>query len=189
MAFRTSGTLTITPALQTITFTTRAVHPTYGGSYAVAATSNGGSGNPVTFSIDPAGGVGVCTISGATVSFTSAGECIVDAAQAGAMDYQAAAIRQQTLVVAKAKLTVTADPQSRAAGTPNPSLTATIAGFVNGQTLASSGLSGAPRCTTTAVLTSAPGDYPISCTHASLAALPNTYAFTFVAGQLTVTDG
>ena len=183
---RTAGTLTITPLTQTITFTSRAVTPTFGGSYVVAA-KGGGSGKPVTFSIDPASGAGVCSVSGSTVSFTGAGECLVDADQAATQDYLAAPTRQQEINVAKAKLTVTANPQSRPAGQANPPLTATITGFVEGQTLATSGVTGTAKCTTTAKPSSPPGSYPITCSLGTLAAAPSTYAFSFAAGTLTVT--
>ena len=62
-------------------------------------------------------------------------------------------------------LTVTADNQSRAYGDLNPALTYTITGFVSGDFLDQSELSGSPNITTTAVdYTSRAGNYPISIT-------------------------
>ncbi len=62
-------------------------------------------------------------------------------------------------------LTVTANNQSRTYGDLNPALTYTITGFVNGDFLDQSELSGSPDVTTTAVdYTSPAGIYPISIT-------------------------
>ena len=86
------------------------------------------------------------------------------------------------LVVTKAQLTVTADNQSRLYGDPNPALTYTITGFVNGDTI--SVVSGAADCSTTATVTSPVGTYPISCALGTLSA--QNYVFVFVDGTLTV---
>ncbi len=88
--------------------------------------------------------------------------------------------------VTKAPLTVTADNQSRPFGSANPPLTATITGFVLGQNLATSGVTGTAACTTTAMVFSPGGNYPITCTVGSLAAA--NYSFgPFVPGTLTIT--
>jgi trimeric autotransporter adhesin len=87
-----------------------------------------------------------------------------------------------TLTVNPAKLTVTASNASRLFGAANPALTATITGFVNGDT--SSVVSGSPSCGTTATSSSPGGSYPITCTQGSLAAANYTFAFT--PGALTV---
>jgi hypothetical protein len=89
------------------------------------------------------------------------------------------------VTVTPAALTVTANSQTRAFGAANPTLTATISGYVNGQTLATSGVTGQPVCATTATASSPGGSYPITCSTGSLAA--SNYKFTFVAGTLTVT--
>ena len=82
---------------QHITFTSTApASATVGGvSYTVAATG-GASGNPVTFS---SGAPTVCSISGATVSFTGAGTCTIDANQAGNADYLSAPQVTQSFTV------------------------------------------------------------------------------------------
>jgi hypothetical protein len=82
-----------------------------------------------------------------------------------------------------AQLTVTADDQSRLFAAGNPPLTATVTGFVGGDTAAV--VSGAAACTTTATAWSPAGTYPIVCTIGSLAASGYSFA-TFVAGTLTV---
>ena len=57
-----------------------------------------------------------------------------------------------------------ADNKSRLFGPANPPLTATLSGFVLGQTLATSGVTGTASCTTTAMPFSPAGNYPITCT-------------------------
>jgi hypothetical protein len=91
-----------------------------------------------------------------------------------------------TIEVTPAPLTVTADDQSRLFGAANPPLTATLSGFVLGQTLATSDVTGSASCTTAAAF-SPPGSYPITCTAGSLSS--TNYSFgPFVAGTLTVTS-
>jgi hypothetical protein len=91
-----------------------------------------------------------------------------------------------TLTVTPAPLTVSADNQSRFFGQPNPALTFTVHGLVNGDTQAAV-LTGAPTVTTTAVPASAPGPYPIKITAGSLATNGNYTLTTFTNGTLTVT--
>jgi subtilisin-like proprotein convertase family protein len=86
-----------------------------------------------------------------------------------------------TLAVNPAPLIIRADDKTKVAGQPNPPLTATYQGFVNGDTAAS--LVTPVSLTTTATASSAAGTYPIV---ASGAASPN-YTITFVNGTLTVT--
>ena len=90
-------------------------------------------------------------------------------------------------VVTRAPLTVTADDASRLFGSPNPTLTAKITGFVNGETLATSDVTGTASCTS-APAWAAVGPYPITCTVGTLVSAHN-YAFTtFVPGTLHVTS-
>jgi uncharacterized protein (TIGR03437 family) len=85
--------------------------------------------------------------------------------------------------VSKPVLTVTANNASKVAGAALPTFTATITGFVNGDTLAV--VSGAPSLTTTATAGSPAGTYPIIAALGTLSAA--NYTFTFVNGALTVT--
>ena len=62
-----------------------------------------------------------------------------------------------------AKLTVTANDQSRLFGQANPPLTYAISGFVGGETSRRS-CRGRLSCSTTATPSSPAGDYPITCT-------------------------
>ena len=75
-----------------------------GSTYEVAATG-GGSGNPVTFTIDPSAS-SVCSIAGSTVSFIAVGTCTVNANQAGGSSYEPAGQVQQSFAVAKGDQTI-----------------------------------------------------------------------------------
>jgi hypothetical protein len=92
-----------------------------------------------------------------------------------------------TLTVAPAVLTVIADNQSRLYGAPDPVFTAVITGFVDGETLANSGVTGTPGFTTSATASStvAGGPYTITASLGTLAAV--NYTFTFANGTLTIT--
>jgi hypothetical protein len=87
------------------------------------------------------------------------------------------------LTVDKAALTVTPNNQSIISGSVLPSLSATITGFVNGDTQPV--VTGQPALTTTATSSSPAGSYPIVATLGTLAAA--NYSFTFGTGTLTVT--
>jgi filamentous hemagglutinin family protein len=89
------------------------------------------------------------------------------------------------LIVNKAMLTVTANNQSRVYGDANPTFTQTISGFVNGQTLATSGVTGTAYGTTGATSSSAVNSYTINASATGLTS--NNYQFTTVNGTLTVT--
>ena len=89
-----------------------------------------------------------------------------------------------TLTVDKATLTVTPNNQSILSGSVLPSFTATIAGFVNGDT--QTVVTGLPALTTTASSSSPAGSYPITATLGTLAAA--NYSFTFGTGTLTITQ-
>ncbi|QEL16832.1 Ig-like domain repeat protein [Limnoglobus roseus] len=91
------------------------------------------------------------------------------------------------LAVTPAVLTVTADNKTRAFGESNPTLTVTFAGFKNGETLGTSGVTGTAALSTTATPTSAVAGnpYPITATGGTLAA--GNYTFVTLNGQFTVT--
>ena len=86
-----------------------------------------------------------------------------------------------TLKVTKAPLTITADDKSRPVGQPNPPLTASYNGFVNGD---SETILDTPVALSTPAKTTSPaGAYAIKASGAKGA----NYAITFVNGILTVT--
>jgi hypothetical protein len=91
------------------------------------------------------------------------------------------------LAVTKATLAVTGNDKSREYGAANPLLDATISGFKNSETLATSGVAGSAGCSTTATPASSVGGspYAITCALGTLAA--GNYAFHFNNGQLAVT--
>ena len=86
------------------------------------------------------------------------------------------------LAVNPAPLTITADNKARAFGQPNPPLTASYNGFVNGESPAV--LSAQPILNTSATLASPAGNYPITVSGAAAA----NYAVTPVNGTLSVTS-
>jgi len=114
------------PALtsQSITFTSEPSRPAVGATYPVTATG-GGSGNPVTFSID-AQSTSACSIASSTVTFSRPGDCVIDANQAGNDRYSSALQAQQIITVAGsgAKMTqaivFTSKPSSTAVGATYP---------------------------------------------------------------------
>jgi hypothetical protein len=140
-------TLTVSTAAQNITFTSSPPSAAVvGQDYTVTATG-GGSGNPVTFTIDSSSS-GVCTISGSTVTFTHPGACVVDAGQDGNTQYAPGAA-SQTVPVSKAATTttVTIHPSTVSAavtvvapgaGTP----TGTVTFSLNGQPVGTATVSG-----------------------------------------------
>ena len=95
--------------------------------FAVAATAS--SSLTPSYSIVS----GPATLSGSTVTLTGAGTVVVRTSQAGDGNFTAATPVDQSFTVAKATLTVTADAKSRIYGDANPTLTATISGYVNSE--------------------------------------------------------
>lgn len=77
-------------------------------------------------------------------------------------------------------LTISADNQSRNFDSPNPALTITYSGFVNGET--SANLTALPVATTSATVTSIAGTYPITVSNAT----SSNYDFSYVNGTLTI---
>ncbi len=91
-----------------------------------------------------------------------------------------------TLTITPATLTITANADSRVYGAADPTFTDTISGFIGGQTLATSGVTGAPAFTTTSSTTSGVGNsYEIIPNVGSLKS--TDYRFSFMPGTLTIT--
>ncbi|MBE9603222.1 MBG domain-containing protein, partial [Pedobacter sp. MC2016-24] len=88
-----------------------------------------------------------------------------------------------TLSVTAKGLVLTADNKEKFAGTANPTLTVSYAGFVNNEDF--NVLTTKPTIVTTAVLNSLPGDYPITAS----AAVGSNYSISYVAGNLKVKPG
>jgi sugar lactone lactonase YvrE len=175
-SFQISGTGTLVS--QTIHFTPVAANPIYGAApFAVAATAT--SGLPVAIAVQS----GPATIAGNLVTITGAGVVTLTATQAGNAVYPPATAVTISFTVNPAALNVTANSVTSAYGQPLPALTDVITGFVYNDTVASA-VTGAAALTTTATLTSAPGNYPIAVAKGTLAAA--NYTFTFVPGTLTI---
>ncbi len=85
------------------------------------------------------------------------------------------------LTVTPAPLTITANSQSKVAGSANPALTFAATGYVNGNTASS--LTTQPKLSTTATTTSAAGSYPITAS----GAVDANYTIKYVSGTLSVT--
>ncbi len=153
---------------------------TYGAAAFAILGVSATSGLPVSFA---SGTPSVCTVAGTIVTINAAGICSITASQAGNGTFPAAPNVVQGFTVNKAVLTVTANDLSKAAGAPLPALTASITGFVHGDT--SAVVSGSPILTTTASAFSPPGAYAIFVSNGTLAAV--NYTFLFVNGTLTVT--
>jgi gliding motility-associated-like protein len=85
-----------------------------------------------------------------------------------------------TLTVNKAPLIITADNKARAFGFPNPALTVTYTGFVNNEDTTK--LITPAVATTTATISSLPGQYVII----SIGASATNYAITYVQGIFTI---
>jgi hypothetical protein len=147
-----TGDLTVGPVAQAVSFTTTPPTVTVGDSYAAAATG-GQSGQPVLFSADPSATSSACTVAAdGTVTFQHTGTCVIDADQAGDVDYAAAPTAQQTVPVGAAAttltvtvgpnaITATVTPANPAAGTPTGTVQFSVNGGVVGTTpLDSSGV-------------------------------------------------
>jgi hypothetical protein len=101
-----------------------------------------------------------------------------------APNYVFVAGRKGTLTIAKAVLTVAARSFSHTYGDSLLGFPADLSGFAGGETLATSGVTGSPACTSPVRQFDPAGAYPITCTQGTLAA--RNYFFVFSPGTLTV---
>jgi len=102
-----TGDLTVTPAAQTVRFTSTDPNPVLGGAAYTPSAAGGGSGNPVVFSVDATTTNAACAMADGTVTFQHAGTCVLDADQAGNANYTAAPTAQQQITVGSAAQAVT----------------------------------------------------------------------------------
>jgi hypothetical protein len=117
-----SATTTQTQQGQTITFTSTPPAPgVIGRTYGVTATAT--SGLAVTFSLDATSSG--CSIAGATVTFTAAGTCKVNADQAGNAAYLAAPRVQQSITVTAVTGMVWSNVKVNGTAVPAGSITCT----------------------------------------------------------------
>jgi len=102
---------------QTITFDPPATASA--GTTLTLSASGGDSGNSVIFSV-PSASSAVCSVSGDTLTFSGAGNCVVNANQAGDSTHAAAPQVQKTIAVSKQSQTITFDAQNPASHTFAP---------------------------------------------------------------------
>ena len=138
---------TITQANQTISFTAPAAS-TYGDAdSALGATAT--SGLTVGYASTT---TSVCTIVGGKLHVVAAGTCTITASQPGDSNYFAAANVVRTFSIAKKALFVQAEASPLSVQYSDPlAMSGTITGFAYAETLASSGVTGSPACTSPAV--------------------------------------
>jgi hypothetical protein len=154
---------------------------TYGGG-PIALSATASSNLAVSYAV--ASGPG--KISGSNLIVTGVGTIVVTASQAGNDQYAAATPVSESLTVDPAALAVAANNATKVFGAANPTFSATITGFVNGDSPTTPGAySGAPAFSTTATANSPQGEYPITVSLGTLASTNYTFA-TFVPGTLTV---
>jgi suppressor of ftsI/bilirubin oxidase len=163
---------------QTIAFTAPTNQVTYGAA-AVTLGATASSGLPVTYSV-----TGPATQSAGKLTFTGAGTVTVTASQAGNTTYSAATPVTQSIVVAPAPLSVTANNNTIVVGQPLPAFSATLSGFVNGDTAATA-VTGTPALSSSPAALTTPGIYPVIADQGTLAAANYTFA-SFTNGTLTV---
>ena len=140
-----------------------------GGSGTGAVTWS--SGNESVAKVDPASG---------KITITGAGRADITAKKAADNRYLAASAAL-TIIVEKAKLTVTAENKTREYGKANPALTYQITGFVNGESEAV--LTKKPAASCSAGADAAVGTHPITVSGGEA----DNYAFVYADGTLTVT--
>jgi hypothetical protein len=169
-----SATATITIAKAPAVIDWRAPASIVYGTALGATELNASAVVPGTFSYTPGAG---------SVLFAGANQVLsVTFAPSDGGNYSAAST-STTITVMPAPLVIRAEDAVKRFGAPLPALTGTVAGFVNGDSLAS--LGGVLVFSTPATAQSPAGVYPIVATGVSS---PN-YSVTFVDGTLTVVRG
>ena len=151
----------------TLTVTAASASRVYGTSNPVFTASASGALSGDTFTLTAS------TV--ATPSSPAGTYSIVPAATGANLGNYSVIYVNGNLTVNKATLTVTPNNQSILSGSVLPSFTATITGFVNGDT--QTVVTGLPALTTTATSASPAGSYPITAALGTLAAA--NYSFTF----------
>ena len=126
-ATQVQQSVTVGKGSETVSFTSTAPSATVGGAtYTPTATAT--SGLTVAITVD-ASSSSICSISAGVVSFHAAGNCLLDANQAGNTNYNAATQVQQSVTVGKGSQTVsftsTAPGATVSGATYTPTATAT----------------------------------------------------------------
>ncbi len=169
-----SGTLTVTPAPLTITADNQT--KVYGAPLPVLTASYSGF-------VDGDSSASLGTLPSLSTTATASnhvGAYTITASGATDADYTISYVGG-TLTVAPAPVTITADNQTKVYGASLPALTASYAGFVNGDSSVS--LDTLPSLSTTATAASHVDTYTITAGGAADA----DYTISYVAGTLTIT--
>jgi pimeloyl-ACP methyl ester carboxylesterase len=172
-----AATFTIVqPTTQTITFPTPGTQ-TYGvAPITLMATSS--SGLSVSYMVT----FGPATVSGSTLTITGAGSVVIQATQAGNSTYEAATPVNVVITVNKAALLVVANNASAAIGTAIPTLQGSLQGVVAGDGITAS-------YSTTAVVGSPVGTYPITPVLSDPNSKLSNYSVTVGSGALVIFNG
>jgi hypothetical protein len=165
-----AGTLTITTAAITITAEDKTRQ--YGAADPAFTFTTSGLVNGDSLLTPPA-----CTSTATVIS--GVGTYPITCSGAVASSNYTISYVAGTLTITTAAITITAQDKTRQYGAPDPAFTFTTTGLVNGDSLTTS-----PTCTSTAIVTSGVGTYPINC---SGAAASSNYTVSYVAGTLTIT--
>jgi sugar lactone lactonase YvrE len=168
-----------------------AANATYGAATSVTVTVSPASGTTVptgqvVLSVD--GGASQTGSLSATGSYTFALSSLAAGRHSLSVIYYgdnnfAPTISSSAMVVARSILQVAANTLTIVVGQPVPTYTASITGFVNGDTQASA-VTGSPALTTSPAIPSAVGVYPITASTGTLAS--TNYTFTFTNGALAI---
>ena len=183
------GTLHIVPAPPTspLTITANDATATYGSLVQILSALITGFVNGDTLATSDVTGSPSCTTTATASSPVGSYPITCTVGTLSSVNYTFTTFFPGLYTITKAPLTVTANDMAMVAGSALPTLTATLSGFVNGEVLGTSGVSGAAACTTPATSASPAGAYPITCAVGSLTA--GNYDFTtFIDGTLTVTS-
>ncbi|TDW97400.1 putative Ig domain-containing protein [Dinghuibacter silviterrae] len=173
--YKGSNTYSITVGKALLTITANDQSMTYGGTVpALTVTYSGfiNGDNSSSLTIQP-------TASTAVTPATGVGQYPITVSGAVDPNYSITYVNG-TMTVNPATLLVTAAPETRYYNTPNPTLTYTYSGFVNGDN--ASVLTSVPTISTTAVQTSPPGQYPITLS----GGVAHNYTLTYQDAVLTV---
>jgi hypothetical protein len=159
---------------QTITFNSIA-DKQYGDFFNLTATAS--SGLSITYTLVS----GSADLSGAQLTLTGLGTVTVRASQAGDATYNPAASVTRSFEVGQAALTVAVDDKQITYGDALPSLTYSVAGYINGDD--ASVIAGTISVVTDATATSGVGTYAITASGGSA----TNYALSYVSGSLVIT--
>ena len=178
-----NGTLTIDKAHLTVTANNQ--NRLYGAANPTLTTTVSGFVNGEVLATSGVTGSGAASTTATSGTAVGAANIMAGTGTLGASNYDFTTLIDGTLTIDKAHLTVTADNQNRLYGAANPTLTTTVSGFVNGETLATSGVSGSGAASTTATAGTSVGLATITAGTGTLGA--SNYDFTtLIDGTLTI---